>query len=75
MLGTLIPYIGRRKVPLNRDGSVVDTGEFDMLNEIGPYYVRPLVFEWLGFGFPLGQSLVFDARTNQPIDPPWLSAA
>lgn len=75
LFGVVLPFVGRRTVPLNRDGSVVNTGEFDMCNEVGPYYVRPLVFEWLGFGFPLTQSLVFDARTNQAIDPPWLDVA
>lgn len=75
ILGVLLPFIGRRRVPLNRDGSVVDTGELDMCDEIGPYYTLPLVFEWLGFGFGLGPSPVYDSRTDQLIDPPWLEAA
>lgn len=75
VFGVILPYIGRRRIALNRDGSQVDTGEDDICDEIGPYYVRPMVFEWLNFGFPLGPSLVYETRTGDAIDPPWLPAA
>lgn len=75
IFGLILPYIGRRTIPLNRDGSVVDTGQADMCDEVGPYYTKPLVFEWLGFGTGLGPSPVYDARTGEMIDPPWLDEA
>lgn len=75
VFGVILPFLGRRTIPLNRDGSVVDTGEADMLNEVGPYYVRPWVFEWLGKGIPLTPSLVYETRSGQPVGPPWLDHA
>lgn len=69
VFGGILPYIGRRKIPLNRDGSIVDTGEMVMDDEKGPLYVKPWVFEWLIFGFPLSASLVYDSRTNEVVTP------
>jgi len=73
VFGVILPFIGRRTIPLNGDGSVVDTGQYDMTEETGAYYTRPMVFEWLGFGCGLGPALVYSARTNEPVDPPWLA--
>lgn len=75
VFGFFLPFIGRRQIPLNRDGSVVDTGEADVCDEVGPYYTRPLVFEWLGRGFGLGPSMVHDTRTGEVVNPLWLSEA
>lgn len=55
----LVPYIGRRRIDINRDGSLVDTGMFNLSDERGYYYVKPWVFEWLIFGFPLSKSHVY----------------
>lgn len=71
LFGVILPFIWRRTIHLNRDGSFVDTGLDDLIEERGPCFVRPLVFEWLGRGLPLTQSLVFDTRTGKAIDPPW----
>ncbi|GJD31479.1 hypothetical protein PMNALOAF_2738 [Methylobacterium adhaesivum] len=71
LFGVILPFVGRRTVPLNRDGSFVDTGLDDLTDERGPYFVRPFVVEWLGFGLPLTGSLVFDTLTGEAIDPPW----
>lgn len=30
IFGVILPFIGRRMIPLNLDGSIVDTGEADM---------------------------------------------
>lgn len=75
VFGFFLPFIGRRQIALNRDGSQVDTGEADICDEVGPYYVRPLVFEWLGFGFPLTQSCVHETKTGEIVDAPWLAEA
>lgn len=72
VIGVILPYIGRRRIALNRDGSQVDTGRFDACDEVGPYFVMPLVVEWLGFGRSLGPSLVYETCSGEPIDPPWL---
>ena len=74
LFGVILPFIGYRTVPLNRDGSFVDTGEADMCDEVGFYYVRPLVFEWLGFGKPLKDSLVYLTSTNEPTTPDFMVA-
>lgn len=71
ILGVIIPWITVRKIPLNRDLSVVDTGQFDMADETGPYYVRVLAFEWLGFGFIIWQyddGQVRDSITHEFVD-------
>lgn len=74
LFGVILPFVGRRRIPMNRDGSVVDTGHVDMTDEAGPFYVEPVVFEWLGYGRPLTKSLVFDARTGSPVPCPWADA-
>jgi len=55
LFGTILPWVGVRKIPLNRDGSIVDTGEGDLTDEVGYYYVRLIAFEWFGFGLPIWQ--------------------
>ncbi|KTS51397.1 hypothetical protein NS230_13680 [Methylobacterium indicum] len=71
VLGLLVPWITRRKLALNADGSFVDTGIEMIEDEVGPYYVRPAVLEWLGFGIPLSQSLVYRTADDEPVDAPW----
>lgn len=68
VIGTVIPYIGRRNIPLNADGSVVDTGEFDLVDEVGPYFMRAWVFEWLGFGLMFGKPKFFRTIDGTPAD-------
>lgn len=74
IFGFFLPYIGRIKLHLNGDGSVVDTGKADVLDEVGPYYVTPLTFEWFGFGMPITKSMVYSTKTNEAVDPPWVYA-
>lgn len=66
--GGLLPFIGKRRLPVNRDGSPFDVGAFDLLDEDAPFYIRIWAVEWLGFGLPLWPwAVVHDANTNQPI--------
>ena len=66
--GLFFPFLGRRRIPCNRDGSIVDTGEQDMLDEISAFYLEVWAFEWLGFGLPIWPwSLVYDAATGKPL--------
>jgi hypothetical protein len=69
VFGVILPFIGKRRIPLNRDGSFVDTGEFDIIDEKGFYYVEPWVFEWLGRGCPLSASLVHLSATGEVVTP------
>ena len=69
--GFWLPFVGRRTVPLNADGSVVDTGLADITDEVGPYYSRPVVFEWFGVGVPLAPSYVYRTGVEGPVVPPW----
>jgi len=69
LIGVILPFLGRRRIHLNRDGSFVDTGQVDIRDERGFYYVQPWVFEWLGFGWPLTQSNVFLTSTGEAVDP------
>jgi len=71
VFGVILPYVGRRVIALNSDGSQVDTGEYDICNEVGPYYVKPWVLEWLGLGFGLDTSSVYETKTGQIVNPPW----
>lgn len=73
IFGFFLPFIGRRQIALNRDGSQVDTGEAGICDEVGPYFVRPLVFEWLGYGRPLTASMVYETRSGEIVNPPWLA--
>ena len=67
--GLLIPFIGRRRLPCNRDGSLFDSGEVDLLSEDAPFYIDIWAFEWLGFGIPLWPwAVVHDAKTGAPIE-------
>ena len=68
-MGLTIPYIGKRRLPCNRDGTMFDSGEVDLLDEKAPFYVDVWVFEWLGFGFPLWPwAEMMDAKTGQPVE-------
>lgn len=71
IFGVILPYIGRRRISLNRDGSFVDTGEMILDDERGFYYVEPWVFEWLGSGFPLSKALVRRTDTGEVVTPEW----
>ncbi len=45
LIGVILPYIGKRRIYLNRDGSMVDTGQHDILDERGwPLKPRTLVY-------------------------------
>lgn len=75
LFGVILPYIGYRRVPLNRDGSVVDTGHGDILDERGFYFVRPFVIEWLGCGWPLSRrGYVYRTDTGELVDEPEFEA-
>ena len=65
VIGVIIPFIGKVRIYLNRDGSQVDTGQIDAHDEYGPLYVEPIVFEWLGFGFPLTPAVIKDSKTGE----------
>ena len=70
--GILFPFIGKRRLPVNRDGSPFDSGEFDLLDELekAPFYVEVWVLEWAGIGVPIWPwSLVYDAKTGVPVPP------
>jgi hypothetical protein len=71
VLGVILPFIGKRRLPLNRDGSYVDTGEACLEDEVGYYYLEPVVFEWLGFGFALTQAYVHLTTTGEIVEPEW----
>ena len=63
LFGVILPFIGRRRIYLNRDGSIVDTGKVDILDERGPLYIDPVVIEWLGAGFPIpGRWPMYEAQ-------------
>lgn len=65
----MIPFIGKRRLPMNKDGSVFDTGELDLLDEQAPFYVDVWAFEWFGFGFPIWPfAVLMDSRTGKPVD-------
>lgn len=69
LFGVILPFIGWRRIPLNRDGSFVDTGEMLLENERGFYYVEPFVIEWMGAGLPLTRSQVRLVSTGEIVDP------
>lgn len=69
LFGVILPFIGKRRIPLNRDGSFVDTGEELLENERGYYYVEPWVIEWMGAGFPVTRSQVYLVATGEMVDP------
>lgn len=71
LFGFFLPFVGRRRIALNRDGSFVDTGEELMDDEKGFYYVAPWVFEWLGLGQPLTRSVVRRTDTHEIVTPDW----
>jgi len=66
--GILIPFIGKRRLPTNRDGSPFDSGEFDLLCEKAPFYVEVWAAEWFGIGVPIWPwAMVRDAKTGEPV--------
>ena len=67
LFGVILPYIGKRRVALNRDLSVVDTGQDDIIDESGFYYTEPWVFEWLGMGYGLCNSIVRRSDNDEPL--------
>lgn len=66
VFGFWLPFVGARTIPVNRDGSIVDTGMDDVTQEIGAISVRVFAFEWLGGGLalPFGQR-GFDTATGE----------
>lgn len=70
ILGVILPCIRRSRVPVNRDGSIVDTGKRDLSDERGFYYVEPWTFEWLGIGWPLSRAYVYRADTGEIVANP-----
>jgi hypothetical protein len=69
IFGGLVPYVGRRRLALNKDGSFVDTGLNDIVNEVGYYYVEPVVLEWLNMGVPLTAAHVHLTATGEIVEP------
>ena len=69
ILGVVIPWIAKRRIPLNRDGTVVDTGQFSSDDERGYYFVNVWEFEWLGLGIPLYPARVRLTSTGEFVDP------
>jgi hypothetical protein len=68
IFGTILPFIGFRRIPLNRDGSIYDSGELSILDEVAPFYTEIFAIEWLGFGYGLsGETSIIDARTGNPV--------
>ena len=68
--GMLLPFVGKRRLPVNRDGSLFDSGEWDLLDERAPFYVDVWVIEWLSAGLPIWPwAQVRDATTGQPVPP------
>jgi hypothetical protein len=65
VFGFWLPFIGRVRIYLNRDGSIVDTGAADMRDERGPVYVEPWSVEWLGFGMPFTPATPRDTLTGE----------
>lgn len=59
IFGLILPWIMRVKIPLNTDGSIIDTGQFLVDDEVGFYYARPWAFCWLGFVAPLTRSSIY----------------
>jgi hypothetical protein len=74
LFGGLLPWIGFNLWPLNRDGSIVDTGEPCVDDERGPLYVRVLTFEWLGQAWEF-DAPVRDSRTGEIVFPKWADLA
>jgi|SwirhisoilCB1_FD_contig_31_2747434_length_439_multi_1_in_0_out_0_1 hypothetical protein len=60
VFGFWFSFVGRVRIYLNRDGSIVDTGAADMRDERGPWSV-----EWLGFGMTMTPAIPRDALTGK----------
>lgn len=74
VFGGWLPYIGRRHIPLNRDGSPVESD--GLIEEgCGFYFVKPFVVEWLGYGRPLTRSYVFRTDTGEIVNNPEFDTA
>ena len=67
VFGFWLPRIARVRIYLNRDGSFVDTGKDDLMDERGPVYVEPWSVEWLGLGMPVTPAMPRDALTGEPV--------
>lgn len=69
VFGFILPFLGFRRLPMNRDGSIFDSGETDLFDEVAPFYAEVFAFEWLGFGFPLWPyAKLRDSRTGKPVE-------
>lgn len=70
LFGVVLPYIGPRTIPMNRDGTPYDSGELDLLDERAPYFVRLWVVEWLGMGVPIWPwAQLRETATGRVVDP------
>ncbi len=66
--GFIIPFIGFRKLPCNRDGSLFDSGKPCLWDEDAPFYIEVFAGEWLGRGLILWPwAKVRDSKTGRPI--------
>jgi hypothetical protein len=66
--GLIIPFVGKRRLPVNRDGSLVDTGELDVTDEKSVFYIEIWTFEWFGIGIPIStKAYVRDSKTGEPV--------
>lgn len=74
VFGVILPFVGKRRIPLNRDGSIVDTGLDLIDDERGYYYVEPWTIEWLGLGVPISRSFIRLCSTGEIVEPPWATA-
>jgi hypothetical protein len=70
ILGGTLPWITRRRLALNRDGTYVDTGKTLIEDEVGFYYIEVWSFEWLGFGLPLSSDYVRLTSTGEIVEDP-----
>ena len=65
--GLLIPFIGKRRLPVNRDGSPLEPCSFDQLCQPAPFYREIYAIEWFTFGIKIWQrDLVRDTTTGKP---------
>lgn len=66
--GALLPFFGKRRLPVNRDGSLVETEEFDLTKVKSAFYIEVWSIEWFGIGLPLeSKTYVRDANTGEPV--------
>jgi hypothetical protein len=68
LFGFILPFFGFREIPCYRNGEPIGNDDGDILDASSRYYLRVLVFEWLGFGFPItGRGYMFDRHTGEQL--------